>query len=440
MNIHIKVLFLLYRRHYISKIIETDVLLINKFSRNILNMKRNAFTLLVSICGLVLFGCSNGKPSERKSSDTTYFESDNKVDSFYTRRAKDERYDYRTAYFRNGDKWKFRQATTTRRYPNFDTIAYDEGTVVINAQLKPLRKIIFNKVTGDTLIEVWQYNHQVDSLKSWGQGVLYLKKRVRMDRDGEYVYYPTDTLEINFLKYPNTLNIQWSSIPNLTGKKDYVSILREKKDFGFFNRIERHGVFQSADPQLYSFVSQYYDGMQNIAYQFIAFYDRNGHAIRSGQIYFPDEKTLKEIDTLVHADYLTITQLNGVLHGLWSYYVTTESGIDAVADTKAFFQGSYVGNSKKDFVNARYNDEKKITREITGSSSNAVIGGKCSWCKVGTYLNGTCNKCGTVSEERERELKEKSFGLSKKIEECPYRSTHHKIQFPYTCDCGYVGK
>lgn len=95
-------------------------------------------------------------------------------------------------------------------------------------------------------------------------------------------------------------------------------------------------------------------------------------------------------------------------------------------------------NTLTGFCTANHCELYRLASNSTGS--NGVNGGKCSWCKIGTYVNGTCDRCGTISNERERELKGNSISRSRKIEECAYRSTHYKIQFPYTCDCGYVGK
>lgn len=164
--------------------------------------------------------------------------------------------------------------------------------------------------------------------------------------------------------------------------------------------------------------------------------------MRSGQLYLPDEKAIEQADNLTDPNNLSISNLGGLLHGLWTYYATSESGTEMVLDTKAFFEGHLVGSTKDDFLNAKERRSEQITREIMASGSNSenLLGEKCSWCKIGRYVNGTCNTCGTVSPEREQELKGGSNAISKKIEECPYGDTHYKYRFPYTCSCGYVGK
>lgn len=48
------------------------------------------------------------------------------------------------------------------------------------------------------------------------------------------------------------------------------------------------------------------------------------------------------------------------------------------------------------FVETKYRDIKKKD-----------VGGMCTYCSMGRYVNGYCNNCGTVSPSKEREVKEK---------------------------------
>ncbi|NOS56551.1 MAG: hypothetical protein HOP37_09895, partial [Cyclobacteriaceae bacterium] len=358
-----------------------------------------------------------------------------------------------TIFYPDKRNWKYKSFITS----NVDTIEMETGTITLNEKLKPLKKISIDNVSGDSLIEAWQYSVGVDSLKRWGPGDLYIKSKTShwveetFEADPGTDRYQTDVVYVAFKSSKESPPAEYRmeyvvSLPTegRSGRSEnnlYIA-QTDKNPNGTYHRITRTGTIIEDDdglPSRFELVSKYTDEgwYPNGKVYSVSFFDHKYFLKRRGWLRMSEQQDQRWglITNPTDYEFPTAKHLGGMLDGVWQFFVTSPQSGDSLVSQVAYYKNVEVGTTEEDRKNAIAREseieQRRFERSVgSGSGSGTALGEKCTWCKIGRYVNGTCNSCGTVSAERERELKGSVNNSSRKIDECPYRSSHAKIQFP----------
>lgn len=410
------------------------------FKKNLIPFAMSYFKILIILYGSqFLVSCNPEKSANggRSSGDTIFYESMGNVDSFRVQKG------MRLFIYKKSTKyneWGFMEYRLTGQ----DTINVTSGIALLDKKFKLYqRTTIESNPEGSNVNESWNEKFLVDSLSEWGVGRLYTKSFETMYMDEGTQFSIVDTIEISFITDNNSLTMKWSQHQNETGEKNSVFIKNWSNEMYKGTTIDRIGVLLPPDINYsstpFKLTSTYLNNEKFSGTHFLTLYDANHNRTRCGQIYYYDEKTIDKIKALINPDSLSMKLMLGQSHGLWKYFETSDDGYEIETDQIAFFKGRQVGVTFEDFLEAEKRDDKSMLG-LEENTKNDIIGEKCTWCKTGRYINGTCNICGTVSAEKERQLKKTNDQYSSKIANCPNKSVHYKYQYPYTCSCGYVGK